>query len=545
MISVEPQTSITLVNVPWENDYKHQRTFADATAQATYFNGLTKQAFTNFTYQRKDGYITVGANIETIRTFNYVYYTNTGFSNKIFYAFITNMEYVGENQTRIDIETDVWQTWQFQLTYNRCFVEREHVPVSNDTVGANTFPENVETGEPICNAVTEIGLTDTLNNKWICVATTYTPPDMGLTGNGRVYNGIYSGTFYVLFKNATDVGEFIYVMDLLAKADAITCIFIIPKTLVDEPNLQFDPYYYTDTGSGITYTWSCAIALESDESKIIKTDTITMNATLNGYTPKNAKLKCYPYNYMYLTNNAGESLVFRYEDFVNNAPEFRTEGSLAPSGSFVTYPLNYKKIADSTSLIKTSYSYEYGMSHGKYPICSWSSDTYINWLTQNGHNIEFNAISGAGLVLGGTALALSGVGTIAGVGMIGGGVAQITQTIISGEQHALVPPKSMGSNTGDVNFSSNNSVVRLKQMSIRSEYAQIIDNYFEMFGYKVNKLEQININTRTYWNYIKTIDCNIEGNIPNDDLLLIRKMFDNGVTLWHTNDMYDYSKNNH
>ena len=38
MISITPQGQVYLCKTPLENDYKNQLTFADATAQQTYFN---------------------------------------------------------------------------------------------------------------------------------------------------------------------------------------------------------------------------------------------------------------------------------------------------------------------------------------------------------------------------------------------------------------------------------------------------------------------------------------------------------------------------
>ena len=83
------------------------------------------------------------------------------------------------------------------------------------------------------------------------------------------------------------------------------------------------------------------------------------------------------------------------------------------------------------------------------------------------------------------------------------------------------------------------------QMSIKAEYAKIIDDYFSMFGYKVNSLKLPNIYGRKNWNFVKTIDCNFDGNFPQSDLNEIKNMFNSGITLWHSPDtMYDYSQNN-
>ena len=80
--------------------------------------------------------------------------------------------------------------------------------------------------------------------------------------------------------------------------------------------------------------------------------------------------------------------------------------------------------------------------------------------------------------------------------------------------------------------------------SIRGEYVTQLTNYFKMFGYKVNKLEVPNTKSRQYYNYIKTVDANIVGNIPSNDLNTIKGIFDKGVTIWHTSNVGDYSVNN-
>ena len=37
----------------------------------------------------------------------------------------------------------------------------------------------------------------------------------------------------------------------------------------------------------------------------------------------------------------------------------------------------------------------------------------------------------------------------------------------------------------------------------------------------------------------------MEGNIPETDLTELKNIFNNGVTIWHTDNMYNYSLNNH
>lgn len=84
-----------------------------------------------------------------------------------------------------------------------------------------------------------------------------------------------------------------------------------------------------------------------------------------------------------------------------------------------------------------------------------------------------------------------------------------------------------------------------EQYSIKYEYAERIDKYFDMYGYLMNKIDVPKLHNRSNWNYIKTIGCNITANIPQNDLQLIKNMFDNGITIWHNPKTFlDYSQEN-
>ena len=81
--------------------------------------------------------------------------------------------------------------------------------------------------------------------------------------------------------------------------------------------------------------------------------------------------------------------------------------------------------------------------------------------------------------------------------------------------------------------------------SIKSQFAQRIDEYFDMYGYQTNSLKIPNINNRPNWNYIKTAGINLIGDIPEIDLQEIKSLFNEGFTIWHnTSTFLDYSQNN-
>lgn len=68
---------------------------------------------------------------------------------------------------------------------------------------------------------------------------------------------------------------------------------------------------------------------------------------------------------------------------------------------------------------------------------------------------------------------------------------------------------------------------------IKSEYAKRIDAYFDKYGYAQRSMYVPERQNRNHWSYLKTVGCNIKGNINNTDLVTIKTIYDNGITTWN------------
>ena len=539
---ITPNSDIILIKSPLKLDKYNQITFSNATLQYNYFHGLPKLEYDDCTYQRKDGVIRYATNsnltFEDLLQYNYCMYRNTSYDSKWFYAFVTDVTYVNDGMTEVKIETDHFQTWQFELQYKNSFIEREHV--SDDTIGSHTLPEQLETGEYVCNSVGNLWS----NGKNCYVAAMVTVIPDGLTVNTfhTRYGGVFCGGTIIVFQDYLSACNFTRAYDLVDKPDAITSMFMIPKSLCGSIG-ENDWVLCGMTHDGHTINFSCAVPDYTDQETLLSTTNISIPSTLNGYSPRNNKLFTWPYSYFYVSNTVGSDVEYRYEEFVNNSPSFKTLGVLTIGGSIRAVPLNYKKLSDTAS----SYNhFNSGIAGAKYPVCGWTNDAFTNWLTEQSVNNTLGVAGGvAGIAVGGLMIA-SGVGAVAGVGLVGGGIGSIIQTMKDIHQHSFIPPQTRGNtNTGDVAYASGSFEFPYYKMSIRYEYAKIIDDYFTMYGYKVNRLATPNIHKRSNWDYIKTIDVNLEGNIPERDLTEIRSLFDNGCTFWHTTTHYlDYSQTN-
>lgn len=124
-MAITPQTELKLLKVPILIDNKNQITFASKEAQYNYFNSLPKIEEDNFSYQRHNSVIRFPAHIDSIIEYNYCMYQNENYSNKWFYAFITNMTYVNDGMTEISITTDVFQTWQFDIIWKKVLLKEK------------------------------------------------------------------------------------------------------------------------------------------------------------------------------------------------------------------------------------------------------------------------------------------------------------------------------------------------------------------------------------------------------------------------------------
>lgn len=180
---------------------------------------------------------------------------------------------------------------------------------------------------------------------------------------------------------------------------------------------------------------------------------------------------------------------------------------------------------------------------GKFPNFNWSEDNYANWLRQNAVNLNLGVGSGIAQMLVGT-FNPSPSGFISNETS---GLEKIINNIKENYIHSLEPNSAKGNvNGGDINVSRNKNGFFFYQMCIKREYAEIIDNYFSMYGYKVNEVKIPNIEGRRNWNYVKLLNPNVEGtNIPEFELNEFKKQLENGITFWHNPATFrDYSQDN-
>jgi len=513
-----PNSRVYLLDTPLDNTQKNQLYFNSLTEQYNYFIGQQKHHYDGVTYVRKDNMIKVEDHIDNLWDSNYIMYQNTNFGNKWFYAFITKMEYINDRTTAVYIETDVYQTWLFNTKLKESFVVREHV--KDDSYGLHLVDEQLETGEYIMET------NDPLNRfgkEYFILAVSDNSPLGSTELVGNIYAHTPTGLSYWIFEN--DSTGLAWLKNTIAdyttagKSDAIVMIFTVPKFLIenviDDPDFDFN----TPIPSQTFYAF--------DNITLYKR--LTM---LDGYTPKNKKMFSYPYKFLYVTNGNGGNAIYRYEDFNNEDATkmvFNLTGGIMPDPKIMLSPVNYKGEG----------YFEYGLTLSGFPLGSWVTDTYNAWLSSNAGVNSISLIGGASALIGGAV-----TGNLL---MAGGGALSIAHLMAQRYQASIQPDQAKGQvGSGNLLFSVGMLDYFISHMSIKKEYAKRIDDYFTVFGYKVNALKVPEVKSRRYWNYIQTIDVNIDGSIPSEDMARLKKIYNDGVTLWHTTTNFlNYSLNNY
>lgn len=524
-------------------------------------NGIKVAESTNYSFIGKGDRDAIDVQLDLSLTYqvllqcNYIAFQNTNYSNKWYFAFIDRVQYINDGVARIHYTVDIFATWWSYWSPKACFVNREHV--NDDTIGLHTLPENLELGEHIIQSgppdvagqIVEyttplhyIGLGD----RYIVVAMTTWMPNYAVPPATRVYNGVYSGLKYYVFKDEDDVDAFIDDMQSEFDSDPIHSIFIVPAALC--PLGSSD--WFTPTGKSYELAWfpvSDRATKMGDSVLIGKPDHLDTS-----YVPVNKKLLTFPYCYLLVGNNSGMVKEYRYEFFNSVYATFDIYGAVIDGCSIRMYPTGYNMKHPSVTM-QANNNYE-AIDAPKLPTCAWTNDPYTNWLTQQSVNMPLNTIKNIGSIVGGIGLAAATGGTAAlmGGGLALSGVTGIFDQMKQKYEHSLAPETAKGgANQGNLTFGMFDTFT-VNRVSIREEYARSIDNYFSKFGYQINRTKLPNQTGRTTYNYVQIGTAEILAyqktdvlSVPAQDLVNINKLYQRGITLWHSHsNLGDYSQSN-
>lgn len=340
-----------------------------------------------------------------------------------------------------------------------------------------------------------------------------------------MYNGQVFGDAVFLFDSITQFIMFLETVNTDSHTGDISIVYMVPKNLfnVESDLTQHRGYYQLDSTHSVPFDYYAP-----KQKNEIERDSKVISKTYNfsNITIKNNKCYTYPYNYLYVTNNVGNENILKYEDFSTQDITFELEFAISVGCTGRMVPKNYKNITS---------NYNESLIVAKFPTCSWSSDAYTNWLSQNAVNIS-TQITNMGIETASSIGALA-TGNIAGA--VSGAIStsnSIASLIGQFYQASLLPAIKQGTNNADINYLANKNKIQFYHMRAKNEYLEIIDNYFTRFGYKVNTVKIPNIVGRTNWNYIEIASAEEigYGDVPSTAMEQINTACRNGTTIWHS-----------
>ena len=358
--------------------------YEDKESQLQFFlNNFEYKVFKDFTYQRVNGVVNIEGDFDEIRKYNYLIYKNrkAGAGNKWIYCFITQVGYVSDSVCSISFETDVMQTWRFEIedSFLPSYIAFEHRDRWYNSNGnllpcINTQPENIELGtEMVCNSVVNI-FAEQFELNYIVVTMTsgfdnseWANYEQGVPTVLRNYVfpfraslGTITG---VTIKNSVDgatatLSSFNEVYEKIRNDENFVnkCVSIkVLNSLIgikadSNGNALFDGSMYKwaeESGLSLLMPSVSSFLYSSNDNNIEKTDGIDLLTYFsikinNVIYEKESKLFNYPFSFTTLTNFNGTYKVYKNEIWENPQDvEFYAIGTIGSSKSDYI-PINYK-----------------------------------------------------------------------------------------------------------------------------------------------------------------------------------------------------------
>lgn len=525
--------------VDWDKNYENVLDYAKGVNHFqriyNHMNLHTKKPY----HLKNVGITKINNGIGTIRadgfhdfyySFNYIIFKNDN-NEGWYYAFIDNVSFEAPKTTHINFIIDVWQTYCSSIKFKRSFVERMHIPKSQDTLGRWLSPEpfNFKFAYQIETAKSNIDFSPVWVLSTLSAKTSDDdhPYQYGGWGN---YDEI-TGTFNAPFTSFDELGTIIskYLPKNLTEGtidhrNDIIGISAIPKW-VDNANNN-----YTFLG-GIKY-------FGRNETVHTEFDVTVPNSLPCGYVPKNRKLLTSLAHIMILYNRNGLKQIiypeycFTDESYAPKGLKFDLYSKPQNNGMYTIVIRGYRDVVNAS--VDCPYSANIPVGYNE----NAGSIKQLNILTSGLNTI--GSLVSLGTSVGGIA---SGNPTSA-LGLVAS-TQSVVNSSVSLANAFQEQTASIGGGSGNtLTLIQDRNALRFLSCSPLYDECKEIDDYLTTYGYAINEVITPSISNRSNWNYLKgNIHFTCNANEYYKDI--IKNIFAKGVTVWHHYDsMLDYSPDN-
>lgn len=542
-----PNTTLYVGVVPWNSDLKNVQSYNSRAEQISTIQGLLSNKYEHINIIRRDSDLILKGVNEDLTQCNYLMYQNADISNKWYFAFIDNVQYNSLNSVIISHTIDVWQTYQFDITYYKNLILRAHVAKSADTVGRWLAPE------PISVAPEFERKHNIFNNlSWVPQYVLHSTSVFNNSTKKYEYKGNGTGAtlsaeYGIFVDNDDDVQTVVknygklsaaealksndddeysnWIADLLTGQTIDKAVKLISTTSIS----QLQDHRNELIGLYAIPAWVHDGANKYATNNIKKKEvTVALPTTTLacGYAPRNKKMLSSLCKAYLFYNENGFKLPLKPELFTSGSPSFTVKSTELSTNGFILQIGSYADYTAKTN--KISYSCENRLGYDS----NTGLDKVLNTLT-----------SAVGVVN-----AVGSVASQAFVGNVGGAV----QGAVGAVQQSINMIDALGQRgvstgaSGDImSITENRAMPVFADVSPTEAQCRYIDDYLDVYGYAINEIGKISsyMKNRSNWNYIQVANCNIKVSAPNDDVNKLKQMFESGVTIWHKN-FGDYDQAN-
>ena len=533
MAYIAPNSDVWICRgVPLDSRLKYTYRPSSKDGQFSAFSAYGAYHLTSQSYIRhSNNTIRVAIAPDLLLTCNYMMFRNTSFGNKIFYAFITDVEYVNNETSLITYSIDNIQTYFFDVSFNASYVEREHS--ITDNIGDSITPEPVITsGQEVISKYQTMaeGLTAgvytvivTSHNLINPVATDYV---FQTATRGNFSGACLAGEYNVCNVVPSSLQDFYNVVNnyiRVAGENGILGMYLIPRLA------------YTEDGWDTAHPW-LAPNVGINNLPAVYPQTVpkpTVTDTLDGYLPKNNKMYTYPFCYFQLNNSLGSSKDYRYEFFSSDNAVFRLSSSgVTPDQSVYCTPNNYR-----------GFALDWGSSlvYDTYPATSFITSEYNDFIGNNSNRLlagQLSRIVGAVSAFANAPVNPSGAITSLAGNAIEGMNEYAMLKDLQGQASTI---GGMASGYFNLLYAQNFFIGY--RVTVNASVAKQYDDFFTMYGYTVNGLKVplfAQSQRRKAYNYCKTKNACVRSlgtaslGVPDTAIKDIQSALDGGLCLWET-----------
>lgn len=542
-----PNTTLYVGVVPWNSDLKNVQSYNSRAEQISTIQGLLSHKYEHINIIRRDSDLILKGVNENLTQCNYLMYQNKDISDKWYFAFIDNVQYNSLNSVIISHTIDVWQTYQFDITYYKNLILRSHVAKADDSVGRWLAPEPISVApeyERKHNVFNDLSWTP----QYVLHSTSVFNPNTKkyeYKGNGT--GASLSAEYGIFVDNDDDVQTVVknygklsaaealksndddkysnWISDLLTGQTIDKAVKLISTTsisqLQDHRNELIGLYAIPNWVHSGTNKYATNNIKKKDVTTTLPTTTLAC-----GYAPRNKKMLTSLCKAYLFYNENGFKLPLKPELFTSKTPTFTVKSTELSTNGFLLQVGNYADYTAKTN--KISYNCENRLGYD----ANTGLDKVLNTLT-----------SAVGVVN-----AVGSVASQAFAGNVGGAV----QGAVGAVQQSINMIDAVGQRgvntgaSGDImSITENRAMPVFADVSPTESQCRYIDDYLDVYGYAINEIGKISsyMKNRSNWNYIQVANCNIKVSAPNDDVNKLKQMFESGVTIWHSH-FGDYDQSN-